>query len=638
MKVLRKPCADANQNILGLSARCAMKEKSKNAARSRREKENVEFLELAKLLPLPNAITSQLDKASIIRLTTSYLKMRQIFPEGLGTAWGTERNHQPNTYAANIKELGSHLLQTLDGFIFVVAPDGKITYISETASVHLGLSQVELTGNSIYEYIHAYDQEEMASVLTLQQAQPPSTCNMTHKLLGDVASNCHVTDSLEAHPRSFPLAFPTTAPVCNESSSSAPVTLKAQQQQQQHHQQFYAHAMSQTVQCESTQIHSSQNHHQPNHRHSYSQQQRSYVVEMERTFFLRMRCVLAKRNAGLTSSGYKVIHCTGYLKARIYPHESLNTPGHCCVQNLGLVTVGHSLSPSAATEVKLHQNMFMFRASLDMKLIFLDAKVSQLTGYEPQDLIENTLYQYVHASDVVHIRQAHQTLLQKGQTTTKYYRFLTKGGGWRWVQSHATIVHNTRSSRPHCIVSVNYVLSDFEAQNLQLNESQEARSTLRSNFELFNCTPTTHHYSASSQECVSPTKIFNGNQSHHKTSLQVTLPSEPLVPSIEPCKEIDNFLKFHHTLDSNESMIAELNGSANGSDSFLPNDLCYDQSSQFTNQTQLSYPFEDAQSFTSGEFLDPFYEQLYATYETHPPDRDLILRSCSVSTSGSDTT
>lgn len=59
-----------------------MKEKSKNAARSRREKENAEFLELAKLLPLPAAITSQLDKASIIRLTTSYLKMRAVFPDG----------------------------------------------------------------------------------------------------------------------------------------------------------------------------------------------------------------------------------------------------------------------------------------------------------------------------------------------------------------------------------------------------------------------------------------------------------------------------------------------------------------------------------------------------------------------------
>ncbi|KAH7947583.1 hypothetical protein HPB52_013853 [Rhipicephalus sanguineus] len=58
-----------------------MKEKSKNAARHRREKENAEFGELGQLLPLPAAITSQLDKASVIRLTSSYLKMRDLFPD-----------------------------------------------------------------------------------------------------------------------------------------------------------------------------------------------------------------------------------------------------------------------------------------------------------------------------------------------------------------------------------------------------------------------------------------------------------------------------------------------------------------------------------------------------------------------------
>jgi hypothetical protein len=41
-----------------------------------------EFFELGRMLPLPAAITSQLDKASVIRLTTSYLRMRQVFPEG----------------------------------------------------------------------------------------------------------------------------------------------------------------------------------------------------------------------------------------------------------------------------------------------------------------------------------------------------------------------------------------------------------------------------------------------------------------------------------------------------------------------------------------------------------------------------
>ncbi|XP_045530385.1 single-minded homolog 1 [Pieris brassicae] len=358
-----------------------MKEKSKNAARSRREKENAEFLELAKLLPLPSAITSQLDKASVIRLTTSYLKMRQVFPDGLGDAWGAAPP-PPQPRELSIRELGSHLLQTLDGFIFVVAPDGKIMYISETASVHLGLSQVELTGNSIYEYIHQADHEEMSAVLSLQHP---------HSYLG------HQCPSIGY-------------PVGGTWSSSVD-------------------------------------------------------IECERAFFIRMKCVLAKRNAGLTTSGYKVIHCSGYLRARRFGEGSAP---------LGLIAVGHSLPPSAVTELKLHSNMFMFRASLDMRLIFLDARVASLTGYEPQDLIEKTLYHYIHGTDVLHMRHSHCTLLTKGQVTSRYYRFLTKSGGWVWMQSYATIVHNSRSSRPHCIVSVNYVLSDIEEKNLILNLEQGA--------------------------------------------------------------------------------------------------------------------------------------------------------------------
>uniref|UniRef100_A0A669EQ06 SIM bHLH transcription factor 2 n=1 Tax=Oreochromis niloticus TaxID=8128 RepID=A0A669EQ06_ORENI len=346
-----------------------MKEKSKNAAKKRREKENGEFYELAKLLPLPAAITSQLDKASIIRLTSSYLRMRSILPDGLGDGWGQSTRFSPLDSMA--KELGTHLLQTLDGFVFVVASDGKIMYISETASVHLGLSQVELTGNSIFEYIHPSDHDEMTAVLSLHQAP--------------------------------------------------------------------------------------QHHFLPEY-------------EIERSFFLRMKCVLAKRNAGLTCGGYKVIHCSGYLKVRQYMVDMVLYES--CYQTVGLVAVGHSLPPSGITEIKLHSNMFMFRASLDFKLIFLDMRVAELTGYEPQDLIDKTLYHHVHACDIFHLRYAHHLLLVKGQVTTKYYRLLSKHGGWVWVQSYATIVHNSRSSRPHCIVSVNYVLTDIERKELQLSEDQ----------------------------------------------------------------------------------------------------------------------------------------------------------------------
>lgn len=67
------------------------------------------------------------------------------------------------------------------------------------------------------------------------------------------------------------------------------------------------------------------------------------------------------------------------------------------------------------------------------------------------------------------------SVLCKGQVTTKYYRFLTKGGGWVWIQSYATMVNNTRSSRPHCIVSINFVIR-FVFIVLKNKQSIECRS------------------------------------------------------------------------------------------------------------------------------------------------------------------
>lgn len=59
-----------------------MREKSKNAARSRRSKESSEYADLAMVLPLQESIACSLDKASIARLAISYLHLRQMFPVG----------------------------------------------------------------------------------------------------------------------------------------------------------------------------------------------------------------------------------------------------------------------------------------------------------------------------------------------------------------------------------------------------------------------------------------------------------------------------------------------------------------------------------------------------------------------------
>lgn len=75
---------------------------------------------------------------------------------------------------------GTHILQSLDGFAFSLGSDGRFLYISETVSIYLGLSQVEMTGSSVFDYVHTGDHSELAQQLGLTLA----TTNQPHSSAG----------------------------------------------------------------------------------------------------------------------------------------------------------------------------------------------------------------------------------------------------------------------------------------------------------------------------------------------------------------------------------------------------------------------------------------------------------------------
>lgn len=56
--------------------------------------------------------------------------------------------------------------KALDGFLLVLSKDGDIIYISETVAKYLGLQQIDLMGQSIYEFAHPCDHDEIEDALS----------------------------------------------------------------------------------------------------------------------------------------------------------------------------------------------------------------------------------------------------------------------------------------------------------------------------------------------------------------------------------------------------------------------------------------------------------------------------------------
>nr|ABO26716.1 hypoxia-inducible factor 1 alpha [Gymnocephalus cernua] len=344
------------------------KEKSRDAARSRRGKESEVFYELAQQLPLPHGISSSLDKASIMRLIISYLRMRKL----LSTA---EPREEEETELDT--QLNSSYIKALEGFLVVLSEDGDMIYLSENVNKCLGLAQFDLTGHSVFDFIHPCDQDELREMLVYK-----------------------------------------TGPKKAKESNT------------------------------------------------------------ERSFFLRMKCTLTSRGrtVNVKSATWKVLHCSGHV--RVYDSHTEETPnGHKEPPFPYLVLICDPIQHPSNIEVPLDTKTFLSRHTMDMKFTYCDERITELMGYDPEDLLNRSVYEYYHALDSDHLTKTHHNLFAKGQVSTGQYRMLAKRGGFVWVETQATVIYNNKNSQPQCVVCVNFVLSGIqeEKQILSLEQIEDVK-------------------------------------------------------------------------------------------------------------------------------------------------------------------
>lgn len=63
-------------------------------------------------------------------------------------------------------------------------------------------------------------------------------------------------------------------------------------------------------------------------------------------------------------------------------------------------------------------------------------------------------------------------VMQKGEGTSCYYRFLTKGQQWIWLQTRFYITYNQWNSKPEFIVCTHYVVSYIDVIKELRKESE----------------------------------------------------------------------------------------------------------------------------------------------------------------------
>ncbi|KAG8228427.1 hypothetical protein J437_LFUL003904, partial [Ladona fulva] len=111
-----------------------------------------------------------------------------------------------------------------------------------------------------------------------------------------------------------------------------------------------------------------------------------------RSFFIRLKCTLTSkgRNVNVKSATYKD---DGKHKDK----EKQNGNGGTCQPCL--VAIGEPIPHPSNIEIPLGKQTFLSKHSLDMKFTYADERIGEFLGYNPEDLIGKSVYEYYHALD-----------------------------------------------------------------------------------------------------------------------------------------------------------------------------------------------------------------------------------------------
>uniref|UniRef100_A0A1I8QCM7 Circadian locomoter output cycles protein kaput n=1 Tax=Stomoxys calcitrans TaxID=35570 RepID=A0A1I8QCM7_STOCA len=120
---------------------------------------------------------------------------------------------------------------------------------------------------------------------------------------------------------------------------------------------------------------------------------------------------------------------------------------------------------------------FTSKHSMEWKFLFLDQRAPPIIGYMPFEVLGTSGYDYYHFDDLDDIVSCHEKLMHAGKVKSGYYRFLTKGQQWIWLQTDFYISYNQFNQKPEYVVCTHKVINYVEVLKHQKLEGQKPSST-----------------------------------------------------------------------------------------------------------------------------------------------------------------
>ncbi|XP_064459399.1 aryl hydrocarbon receptor nuclear translocator homolog isoform X1 [Ornithodoros turicata] len=335
---------------------------------------------------------------------------------------GTGNTSSDGTYKPSFltdQELKHLILEAADGFLFVVSCDtGRIIYVSDSVAPVLNQSQQSDWFNScIYDLVHPEDVEKVREQLSTQESS--SSGRILDLKTGTVKK--------EGHQSSMRL--------CMGSRRG-----------------FICRMKLGNVQPDAQGLHR-----------------------------LRQRNSLGPATDG---NAYAVVHCTGYIKnwppsgvqvERLDPDDG-HGGSHCCLVAIGRLQV--TSAPNASDMVGSNSNAeFISRHSMDGKFTFVDQRVTAVLGYQPQELLGKTCFDFFHPEDQTHMKENFEQVLKlKGQVMSVMYRLRAKNREWVWLRTSSFAFLNPYTNDVEYIVCTNTSAKTLQHQGQQ-DDSQSVPSS-----------------------------------------------------------------------------------------------------------------------------------------------------------------